>query len=460
MLNIQTDSRKIKPGDIFVAIKCEVNDGHKYIDSAISNGASKVVVEQTEKDYGVETLVVPNTRDYVTNYLKEHYHDMLEEMTLIGITGTNGKTTSAYLTYEALNKAGRKCAYIGTIGFYLDKKVRNLPNTSVDICDTYDLIMQAYDAGYRTLIMEVSSHALMNRRLEGIDFNYAIFTNLTEDHLDFHKTMENYALAKQRLFHMLRKDAKAIINIDDEYKDYYLLKENNNITYGFNNADLQVISYQMNNLCTVLNYRYLDNEYQLHTKILGRYNIYNLLVSIILLHELNIQMEDINEILGTLSCPPGRMDTVIYKDNSIIIDYAHTPDAVEKIIETVRPITSGHVYTIFGCTGDRERAKRPIMSRIATTLSDYVIMTSDDPHDEDMSQIIADMTNGITNSNYEVIVDRGEAIRKGLSLLKSHDTLLILGKGHEEVIIVGNKRIPFNDKNFVLEQLQELTINN
>lgn len=461
MLNIQTDSRKIKPGDTFVAVKCEVNDGHKYIDSAIANGAKKIVVERKERDYeNVEALVVPDTRAYITAYLQEHYKSILEEMTLIGITGTNGKTTSAYLTYSALNRLGMKCAYIGTIGFYLDRKIIGLPNTSVDICDAYDLIIKAYDAGYRTLIMETSSHALMNNRLQGLTFNYTVFTNLTEDHLDFHKTMENYALAKQRLFHMLRPNGKAIINIDDEYKDYFMLKENENITYGFKEGDIHVIKYQMNNLETLFTYRYLNHDYMVQTNILGKYNIYNILVCILLLHELGYSFEQVNGILPELSCPPGRMDTVIYKDNSIIIDYAHTSDAMLKIIETVRPITKGNLYTIFGCTGDREREKRPVMSKIATELTDYVIMTSDDPHNEDMSQIIDDMTRNLKNTNYEVIIDRGEAIKRGISLLKQHDSLLILGKGHEDVIIVGNRRIPFNDKEFVTKQIENLTVNN
>ena len=187
MLNIQSDSRKIKKGDTFIAVKCEVNDGHKYIESAIKNGANKIVVE-TNGDYGVDTLVVDDTREYLNKYLTENYNKYLDEMTLVAYTGTNGKTTSAYLLYQALNKLGIKTAYIGTIGFYLDKKEESLPNTSVDICDTYDLLMRAYDKGYKTVIMEASSHALFNGRLKTIKFNYAVFTNLTQDHLDFHKT--------------------------------------------------------------------------------------------------------------------------------------------------------------------------------------------------------------------------------------------------------------------------------
>jgi len=197
MITIQTDSRKIKLGDTFVAVKCEINDGHQYIEAAIQAGAKKVVVEQ-DGDYGVETEVVDDTRSYLNQYLKECYGPILKQMRFIGITGTNGKTTTAILLHDALNLLGEKTAYIGTNGFYIQNKIANLPNTTVDVCDLYDLFMQAYEAGGKNIVMEISSHALENGRCETLAFDYALFTNLTQDHLDEHKTMENYALAKQK----------------------------------------------------------------------------------------------------------------------------------------------------------------------------------------------------------------------------------------------------------------------
>ena len=194
MINIKSDSRKVKPGDIFVALRGISSDGHDYIDKAIENGASKIIAEEGE--YEVETLIVPDTRLYLEEYLKEHYGYYLDKMTLMGITGTNGKSTTAFFTYLALNNLGVKCCYIGTLGYYLDKKVSNLPNTSPDIAELYEMIVEAYEKGYRHLILEASSQGLAYRRLEGILFDYVIFTNLTQDHLDFHKTMGNYALAK------------------------------------------------------------------------------------------------------------------------------------------------------------------------------------------------------------------------------------------------------------------------
>jgi UDP-N-acetylmuramoyl-L-alanyl-D-glutamate--2,6-diaminopimelate ligase len=455
MINIQSDSRKIKPGDTFVAVKCEVNDGHKYIENAIVSGASKIVAEHG--NYSVPTIIVDDSRKYLNDYLKENYNKYLDEMTLIGLTGTNGKTTTAYLLYQALNKFGMKTAYIGTIGFYLDKKIESLPNTSVDICDMYDLLIRAYDAGYKTVIIENSSHALFNGRVKTIRYDYALFTNLTQDHLDFHKTMENYALAKQKLFRMLKQNGKAIINCDDSYKDYFLLPENNNITFGFSDSDYQIISDHMDNQGTEFIYKHDGKEYVVKTKLLGDYNVYNSLGAVATMIDMGFDPDRVNKVMNEITAPPGRIDTVNYKTNAIIIDYAHTPDAIENIINTTKKITQGNIYIVFGCTGDRDRTKRPIMTNIATKNAKYVIITSDDQHDEEFSQIVDDMTKDIKATNYEVIESRRIAINKAISMLNEHDTLLILGKGHEEFIIMkNNTRIPFNDKECVLEILSNL----
>ena len=243
MINIQSDSRKIKQGDTFIALRGISSDGHDYIEKAIQNGAAKIIAE--EGSYSVETEIVPNTRKYLNEYLKENYNKYLEKMNIIGITGTNGKTTTAWLIHEFLNRIGKKCAYIGTIGFYINEKICSLPNTTVDICDMYDLMIQAYDSGCENIVLEVSSHALSMGRIETIDFDYAIFTNLTQDHLDYYKTMENYADAKSKLFKKLKKTGTAIINIDDKYASYYLMDGNKNKTYGFNNADYQIVDYKL-----------------------------------------------------------------------------------------------------------------------------------------------------------------------------------------------------------------------
>lgn len=450
MINIKSDSRKVKLNDIFVAVKCEVNDGHKYIDKAISNGASKVVAEYGT--YDVDTLIVKDTRVYLNDYLQAHYNKYLEEMTIIGITGTNGKTTSAYLIYSALNKLGHKCAYIGTIGYYLDKKVCDLPNTNPDICDMYDLIINAYDNGYRYVVLEASSHGLTNGRLEGITFDYAIFTNLTRDHLDFHKTMENYASAKQLLFKKLKPNGIGIVNIDDKYKDYFI--SDKVVTYGKSTSDYQIINYNTTNQNTHISLNVRGKDVNILSPLLGDYNVYNLICAFIILDNLKIDLNKILEVIKTLSCPPGRMDTIKWHTNSIIIDYAHTPDALEQIFKTVEKINKGKIYTVFGCTGNRDRQKRPMMMDLATIYSTHVIVTIDDPHDEEPEQIVKDMLEGCSKTNYEVCLDRSRAIEKGIDLLAENDILLILGKGHEEVIIFKDKRIPFNDKKKVLEVIK------
>lgn len=456
MINIKADSRRIKKGDIFIALRGISSDGHEYIQKAISLGASKLIVED-DGDYSIPYEIVKDTRKYLEEYLKDNYQKYLNEMNIIGVTGTNGKTTTCFLINESLNSIGIKCAYIGTIGYYLGKeKIESLPNSSPDICDIYDMMINAYDNGYRNIVIEVSSQGLVRNRLKYIDFDYAIFTNLTEDHLDEHKTMENYALAKKMLFDSLKPNGIGIINYDDEYKKYFITK--NTITYGFNGGDYKVINPIYHNQGTTFKYIHNNNEYLINSPLLGKYNIYNLLAVIIVLEQMNIKNEIIEKMIGNLKCPPGRMDIVKYKNNSIIIDYAHTPDAIDNILSTVKKIKHNNIYVVFGCTGDRERMKRPIMMRLVTENCKHAIVTMDDPHSEDPYHVVHDMLENNKNNNYEVIIDRGRAIEKGMSLLKENDILLILGKGHEEFIIMKDKKIPFNDKETVMKIIDKVSI--
>ena len=439
---IQVDSRKIKKGDTFLALRGISSDGHDYVNKAIENGAIKVIAE--EGSYSAETVIVKDTREYLTNYLTTTYKKMLDDMNIIGITGTNGKTTSAYLIYQALNKLDIKCSYIGTIGFYMDKKISSLPNTTPDILELYQMFETSYNNGFKSVILEVSSQALSYKRVDKIKFDYALFTNLTQDHLDFHKTMENYSLAKLELFKQL--NGVAIINSDDNYKDLYTLNKNDNFFYGFNSGDLKVESYLMSSEGTIIKYSYNGNTYEVRTKLVGKYNIYNVILVISLLIKMNLDITKINKVISLLDSPDGRMDKIIYNDNTIIIDYAHTPDAVEKIITTIKELKHNNLYVVFGCTGDRDRSKRSIMTNIALKNCDKAIITNDDPHTEDTKQIVSDMLSNNTLTNYEICLDRGKAIEKGIKLLNQKDILLILGKGHEEFMIVGKEKIPFNDR--------------
>lgn len=450
MIKIKTDSRKIVPGDTFVALPGISSDGHDYIDLAIKNGATKIVAEHG--NYSVETVIVPDTRTYLNQLLEQEYGYIIDEMKIVGITGTNGKTTSCYLTYQILNNLGIKCAYIGTIGFYLKDKVRNLPNTSVDIADLYGLLVEAYENGYKYVCLEVSSQGLSMNRFQTIKFDVAVFTNLTQDHLDYHKTMDNYCAAKQQLFKQIKKDGKAIINSDDKYKDHYLLKDNDNVTFG-KNGDYKILSMKFSSKISLLEYSYNNKNYVVKTHLLGEYNLYNLITSISICHELGIDLDEINSVIDKLKMPSGRMEKIEYNDNVIIVDYAHTPDAIENILKTIKPICEGNLYVVFGCTGSRDKTKRPIMTNMVLNNVTKAIITIDDPHDEDPKEIVNDMLKGINLTNYEICLDRKKAIHLGMDLLRENDFLLILGKGHEEFIIFKDKKIPFNDKNEVLSYI-------
>lgn len=453
-MNIKYNSKKIQKGDTFIALKTN-NDGHKYINDAIKNGATKVVAEYGS--YPVETLLVDNTKEYLVKYLYENYYQEIKDLKLIGITGTNGKTTTCMLLHNMLNMLERKTAYIGTNGFYINKFIKELPNTTPEILDIYELLIEAKKEGCEFVCIEASSHGLAQNRLENLKFDYAIFTNLTHEHLGYHKTMKNYALAKQKLFTMLRNNKYAIINNDDNYKNYFILKENNNITYSLNNGNYYVKEYKIttqNNIFTVANN---NKEYTFTTKLLGKHNIYNSLASIIVLNKIGYSFEEINNVLTIVSGPKGRMENISYNNNNIIIDYAHTPDGIANVLNTAKELHPNKIITIVGCGGGTgsDRTKRSEMGNLVLSLSDKTIFTNDNPRDEDPNQIINDLLKEKINNNYIIELDRKKAINKGINMLTNNDILLILGKGHENYQIIGNNKTHFNDKETVLEITKE-----
>lgn len=441
---IKCDSRKVNKGDTFIALKGINNDGHKYVIDAIKNGASKVIVEYGE--YPVDTVIVNNTREYLNKYLYDNYYNDIKDLKIIGVTGTNGKTTTCYLLYQALNMLNIKCAYIGTLGFYNLEYQNTLNNTTPDILDIYEMLLYCKKNDYKYVAMEVSSQGLFYDRLNGILFDYAVFTNLTIDHLDFHKTMDNYAKEKQKLFKKLKSNGIKIVNNDDEYKDYF--KDNTTITYGFSNSDYTINDYTSNLDKTV----FKINEIEYITNLIGKHNVYNISIVIIILNILKVDNNKIIEIVSKLKNAIGRMDTIKYRDNLIIIDYAHTPDAVEKIIKSVTYL-GNNLITIIGCGGNRDKTKRPIMGEIATKLSDYVIFTSDNPRNENPLDIINDIVQNIDTFNYEIEENREKAIKKGIQKLKKNDILLLLGKGHEDYQIINGHKYHFSDMEVVLKNI-------
>ena len=357
------------------------------------------------------------------------------------MTGTNGKTTTCFLIYQVLNKLNIKCAYIGTIGFYLDKKVRDLSNTTPDILEIYEMLLECAFNDIEYVVMECSSHALSMKRLDKLKFKFGIFSNLTEDHLDYHGSFDNYVKAKQILFDNVTD--KTFVNIDDEYKDYFI--KDNSITYGLNKSDYHLTDYVIG--LDGSSFKVNGNSYK--TKLIGKHNLYNILVVIALLSELNLD----TSVIENLECPKGRMDIVRKESNLVIVDYAHTPDAVLKIITAVKELNPNHIITIVGCGGDRDPYKRPIMSNIACSNSDHVIITNDNPRSENPNNIVSDMLHNLDKFNYEIILNRKNAIIKGIQMLDKNDILLVLGKGHETYQIINNKRYNFDDKEVVLENI-------
>lgn len=441
---IKSDSRRVKEGDAFVAIKGIKNDGHNYIESAIKNGAKKVIVEHG--NYSVETEIVKNTKDYLKQYVKESLKKITKDMTIIGITGTNGKTTTSYLIYQALNNLGIKCAMIGTLGYYKKKKVESLPNTCPDLALIHELFEDAYKNNYKCVVLEASSQGLEEERLYGIEFDYAIFTNLTHDHLDYHKNIDNYIKAKQKLFKALKPNGISIINVDDEYYKYFTKK--NTITYGFKNSDYQILEYENNK------FKYKNDKiYTVEHKLIGKHNAYNIITSIIVLEQLGIKINKILKQIKTINPPSGRMEIINYNTNKIIVDYAHTPDAIMQVLNTVKEYDN--LYAVFGCTGNRDKLKRPIMTNMLIDKCKKVIITSDDLYDEEFSDIVSDMLKDNNKENYEIIKNRKKAIEKGISLLEKNDVLLVLGKGHEQYIKEKNKLIKHNDGKFITKIIKK-----
>lgn len=449
MFKYECDSRKVEKGQTFIAIKGLTVDGHDYIEAAIKNGATTIVGEKDLK-LNVPYIKVKDSNQYLKETLYNEYKDTINKLKLIGVTGTNGKTTSCYLTYQMLISLGVDAAYIGTIGYYHKDEFIELNNTTPDVLTVYKLLVHAQESGCKTVVMEVSSQALSYDRLFGINYSIIAFTNLTEDHLDYHKTMENYLNAKLMILDHLTDDAIIITNKDDN--SYIKFKKDNHkfLTLGYN-ADYSITSFATTPSETNLNFSFSNKKYNVIVPLTSKFNVYNYLTMLSIVNNYGFSIEEIINNTNKIHAPKGRCEAYKINDAYAVIDYAHTPDAVEKVITAYNELKKNKIVTIIGCGGDRDPKKRPIMGDIATKLSDYVILTSDNPRTEDPQKIMDDIVKGIKTSNYEIELDRKEAIKKAVNMLQKDDILLVLGKGHEDYQIIGKTKHHLDDAEEVLK---------
>lgn len=455
MIEFETDSRKIKPGQTFVAIKGFTVDGHSFIDKAIENGATKIIVEE-DVNASVPTVKVDSTKEYLKNELVNKYSSFLDDLNIIGVTGTNGKTTTCYLTYQMLNQLGFKTAYIGTIGFYYGDYKRELPNTTPEILTVYNMMYEAKEHGCTHVVMEVSSHSLEEERIAGLKFVTTAFTNLTQDHLDFHKTMDNYLNAKLKIFNYLKPNGTMVVNNDDSYASNFIKDGFNTITLGYkDDSTIKINEAHYTPIDTTINFDINGENKVVKTNLTSKFNVYNYLTCYAILKSLDITDDNIERVTSTVYPPKGRCEIIEANKGFAVIDYAHTPDAVEKVINSFLELKKNRILTIVGCGGDRDPLKRPIMGDIACKLSDHVIFTNDNPRTEDPQNIMNDITKDLKYDNFEIIFDRKEAIYKGISSMEENDILLILGKGHEDYQILGHEKVHFDDCEVVYEWKKE-----
>lgn len=476
--DIAHDSRKVVPGSLFVAVRGFHSDGHQFIPQAIRQGAIAVVTEHkiSAGMVGAQLVAVDDSRKALALLADAFFNHPSEKLKLVGVTGTNGKTTTTYLVKSIVEAAHGTVGLIGTIDYRVGNKVYTAPNTTPDSLELQRLMFEMTSLGTDTCIMEVSSHALALSRTVGCRFAVAAFTNLTQDHLDFHKTMDSYFEAKLLLFKGLGPSACAVINIDDmRAKDIISVTEARVITTGLSpRADVRplgAIHHGIQGL--TFDVTTPSGPITVESPFVGRHNIYNILTAIAIGLAMGFETTVIAEGVKNMQAVPGRMEKIGNGPFGVLVDYAHTEDALNRLLEAVREIAEGRVITVFGCGGDRDRTKRPKMGRAAAKGSDIVIITSDNPRTENALSIIKEIEEGMALSGlkvanlaalsnasigktpYLVIPERRDAIRTAISMGKPGDVIVLAGKGHEDYQIVGDKKNYFDDREVARDELQK-----
>jgi len=473
------DSRKVVPGTLFFCLSGVHVDGHDFIAEAARRGAVAVVVERDVSDGVDDTITiikVGDTRVAMQAIVPCFFDYPGHKLRMIGVTGTNGKTTSTYLIRDILRKAGHKVGLIGTIQTLIDDKTLPIKNTTPDVIELQSTLAEMVNSGVEYVIMEVSSHALALNRVAGCEFDVGIFTNMTQDHLDFHQTFENYIDAKAELFRGLNKPTNtkqgktAVVNFDDSAGA--IMAQNAAcpvISYAVNKAGVLTASnVAVRETGSIFQVKGPFGTMELSLSITGMFNVYNVLAAVGAALAEGVPPEVIKQALESFTSVPGRFELVqAGQPFTVIVDYAHTPDGLENVLKTAKQFAQGRIIVVFGCGGDRDRTKRPIMGKLAVQYGDVVLATSDNPRSEDPEKILADVAVGIKaalcadnkGKNYEVVPDRRQAITHAIRMAKAHDVVLIAGKGHETYQILKDKTIDFDDRQVAREVIKEMSNN-
>jgi UDP-N-acetylmuramoyl-L-alanyl-D-glutamate--2,6-diaminopimelate ligase len=450
------DSRAVEPGNVFIALKGLRADGNLFATQAVSRGAVAIVSEEPPPaNFDVPWVTVPDARLALALLAITFYGNPSAEMRVVGITGTNGKTTTAYLLASIFEAAGIHCGIVGTVAHKVGDELREATRTTPEAPEIQGLLRDMVAAGCRGCAMEVSSHGLSLRRVDGITFAAAVFTNLTRDHLDFHLDMDAYFQAKRRLFEMLPREAPGVINLDDPRGAGLVELVTRPVSYAVNRpADVTTgpLSFSLEGM--IFDVRTPRGPVRVRSSLVGRPNVYNILAAVAAATALDVPIEAVEKGIQSLKGVPGRFQLVsTAKDEvTVVVDYAHTDDALRNLLETARPLATGRLITLFGCAGDRDRTKRPLMGAVAGRLSDVVVITSDNPRTEDPNRIVEEVRRGLTadlrrDSAPQVLslVDRREAIARAVELARPGDLVIIAGKGHEKYQVIGDRVIAFDD---------------
>lgn len=462
---LSVDSRKVSEGTLFFAVRGQKENGSHFAAEALQLGAVGVVSEEDlasqnlgefeNRGAGKAFIQVPSVREALADVAAVFHGDPSLGMKVLGVTGTNGKTTTSFLIKHLCDQAMWRCGLVGTVRYEIGEEIIPADRTTPDALELQHILARMQDAGCKSVSMEVSSHAVCQQRVRGVNFDSVVFTNLTQDHLDYHKTMEAYFEAKASLVLGLGtqsfKKGIAVVNCDDSYGEQLIrrlqLASIPTLTFGFNlRSDFRASALRADAQGTVFQLDALGKSWLVRTPLIGRFNVLNTLGAVAAAHAVGVPVRD--SVLAMASAPsvPGRMQPVPVKRSfRVFVDYAHTEDALRNALKTLRELQPRRLIAVFGCGGDRDRGKRPLMGRVAEELADWTILTSDNPRSEEPGVIVSEIISGMRGANHEVVLDRAEAVQRAVCLAQQQDIVLVAGKGHEGTQTFGNAVLPFDD---------------